>query len=65
MNLNPFDAALLSEASYANFSDNTIRELQEVGFSLSQANDFADRWDVVYHQPNTPSGFSATLPQIH
>lgn len=32
-------------------------------FSPSQANEFVESWDVVYHQANTGSGFSATLFQ--
>ncbi len=31
------------------------------GFSLSQAEDFISHWEVVHHQPDTDSGFSATL----
>ncbi|MBT2997456.1 MAG: hypothetical protein KME56_12670 [Candidatus Thiodiazotropha sp. (ex Ctena orbiculata)] len=31
------------------------------GFSLTQAREFTRRWEVVHHQPDTASGFSATL----
>ncbi|PHS67776.1 MAG: hypothetical protein COB23_10160 [Methylophaga sp.] len=31
------------------------------GFSLSQATEFAENWEVVTHQADTDSGFSATL----
>jgi hypothetical protein len=33
----------------------------EKGFSLAQAELLTDKWEVVHHQPNTDSGFSATL----
>ncbi|MES9974291.1 MAG: hypothetical protein ABW094_08525 [Candidatus Thiodiazotropha sp.] len=31
------------------------------GFSLTQAELFTEKWEVVHHQPDTDSGFSATL----
>ncbi|MCU7816349.1 MAG: hypothetical protein KZQ81_14380, partial [Candidatus Thiodiazotropha sp. (ex Rostrolucina anterorostrata)] len=31
------------------------------GFSLTQAREFTRRWELVHHQPDTDSGFSATL----
>ncbi|MEW8586553.1 MAG: hypothetical protein AB2531_12390, partial [Candidatus Thiodiazotropha sp.] len=31
------------------------------GFSQTQAELFTDKWEVIHHQPNTDSGFSATL----
>lgn len=31
------------------------------GFSSSQADAFLQRWEVIHHQPDTESGFSATL----
>jgi len=30
-------------------------------FSLTQATELADHWNVITHQPNTDSGFSSTL----
>ena len=69
-NLNPFESALLSEASYVNFektpsdsyeSEKISEKLQSKEFSKSQAEDFIRRWEVVYQESNTPSGFSATL----
>ncbi|MCU7937272.1 MAG: hypothetical protein KZQ99_20825 [Candidatus Thiodiazotropha sp. (ex Dulcina madagascariensis)] len=31
------------------------------GFSLTQATEFTDKWELIHHQPDTDSGFSATL----
>ncbi|MEW8193199.1 MAG: calcium-binding protein, partial [Candidatus Thiodiazotropha sp.] len=31
------------------------------GFSLTQAREFTRQWEVIHHQPDTDSGFSATL----
>ncbi len=58
--------ALLSEASYANLQNKFASEdvktaLITEGFSQTQAEDFIKQWRVVAHQPNTLSGFSATL----
>jgi pimeloyl-ACP methyl ester carboxylesterase len=62
--------AELAEASYALFikQENglTINQdskvaLTDSGFSDSQADDFLNRWEIAHHQPNTDSGFSATL----
>ncbi|WP_238946275.1 hypothetical protein, partial [Vandammella animalimorsus] len=70
MKLSAHEAALLSEACYADFnpgddgvlSTKEIEDgLEEKGFSKSQAKDFVTRWEVVYQERNTPSGFSATL----
>lgn len=69
---NLFELGQLSEASYANLSDaiyrqdNLIAELQNADFngmkfSATQAAEFAANWQVVSHQANTNSGFSATL----
>lgn len=67
-----YDMAALAEASYvlfdkiANFSDNSVlKALQNPkingGFSATQSADFVATWQVVAHQGNTDSGFSATL----
>ncbi|WP_147474011.1 hypothetical protein [Allofranklinella schreckenbergeri] len=69
-NLNPFESALLSEACYVDFEKSpsgifnpkkVSEKLQSKEFSKSQAEDFIRRWEVVYQESNTPSGFSATL----
>lgn len=68
------DMAALAEASYANLIDSSaasvMASLQDAGFlgkpfSETQAADFVQHWSVVAggHQPNTASGFSATLFQ--
>ncbi|MCU7890865.1 MAG: hypothetical protein KZQ78_04295 [Candidatus Thiodiazotropha sp. (ex Ustalcina ferruginea)] len=31
------------------------------GFSLTQAIEFTEKWELIHHQPDTDSGFSATL----
>ena len=66
-----FDSLTLSEGSYADFTGfdiNTppsalINALISVenGLSLAQATEFARKWRVVSHLPNTSSGFSASL----
>ena len=70
MKLSAHEAALLSEACYTDFDPGddgvlSTKEieggLEEKGFSKSQAKDFVTRWEVVYQERNTPSGFSATL----
>ncbi|WP_143326448.1 hypothetical protein [Vandammella animalimorsus] len=70
MKLSAHEAALLSEACYTDFdpgddgvlsNDEIKGQLVGKGFSKSQANDFVTRWEVVYQERNTPSGFSATL----
>ncbi|MCD2452583.1 putative Ig domain-containing protein [Methylicorpusculum oleiharenae] len=66
-----FELAQLAEASYANFialNVNLKDELKnasfnDMAFSISQADEFALHWKVVSHQPDTDSGFSATLFQ--
>ena len=73
---NLFDYAILSDATYADFlspppgglpdysQENVARVLQLIsgrGFSESQATDFSATWEVLSQQPNTASGFSATL----
>ncbi len=72
-----FKMSELSEASYANFQAaknpdgsfdvgkvqlalKNVDELDQ-GFSESQAANFVKHWKVVSHQPNTASGFSATV----
>ncbi|MCM8922414.1 MAG: hypothetical protein LC540_20545, partial [Candidatus Thiodiazotropha sp.] len=69
-----FETALLSEASYADLE--RIRDADDLktaliniggvddddkGFSPIQAEDFVTHWRVAHHQPNTPTGFSATV----
>jgi len=61
-----FDKALLSEASYADLSNLTNEQLYidaliAEDFSQAQATAFVQTWRVVDHQPNTFTGFSATL----
>ena len=65
-----FQWALLSEASYADLDSKKIdftdpedvkAALIAEGFSPTQASNFVSQWDVKDHQPNTGSGFSATL----
>ncbi|HFD81385.1 MAG TPA: hypothetical protein ENK05_13485, partial [Gammaproteobacteria bacterium] len=61
--------ALLSEASYANFQNKidpedvktALETIPDGGFSQVQAEDFVTHWKVANHQPDTASGFSATL----
>ncbi len=67
------DMASLSEASYVlfdelnrNFSDKAVEDALkdsdlEGRFSATQAEEFVKHWQVVDHQGNTLSGFSATL----
>ena len=67
-----YDLASLAEASYIlfdklpNFSPETVKDAlqdrtKEGKFSATQAADFVSTWEVVSHQKNTESGFSATL----
>jgi len=72
-----FQRALISEASYADFqtaknpdgsfnAERVNAALRNIGgrgkgFSRTQADDFVTHWKVVNHQPDTLSGFSATL----
>jgi len=42
-------------------SDNDEPDDPDKGFSTSQAEEFVKHWEVVHHQPDTDSGFSATL----
>ena len=65
--------SLLSEATYADFEGIDIKDTDQVktalmniddpgkGFSESQAAEFVTHWRVANHQPDTTSGFSATL----
>ena len=66
--------ALLSEASYvlfdkvANTSDNALliealtnQRNFNGAFSFTQATEFVENWSVRHHEPNTSSGFSASL----
>jgi Ca2+-binding RTX toxin-like protein len=65
------DMASLAEASYTEFEkfptseSGVVSSLIAKGFSQTQANDFIQHWSIVEgsHQPNMPSGFSATLFQ--
>jgi len=68
-----FDIATLAEASYVLFdklTDFTDKKVLDAlqnnidfngNFSATQAANFVAEWEVVSHQPNTDSGFSATL----
>ncbi|MEW5967523.1 MAG: hypothetical protein AB1720_11130 [Pseudomonadota bacterium] len=66
-----FQQAQLAEAAYANFLDTSgnlittnagvSTALQNDGMSEQQAAEFVKHWRVVRHQPDTSSGFSATL----
>lgn len=63
-----FVHSLLSEASYADFDiagsisqTDVENALIANRFSYIQVADFITRWRVADHQPNTPSGFSATI----
>ncbi len=71
------DLASIAEASYVlldKFDFKNVDQLKDAlieanadeyngVFSLSQANEFLSHWQVADHQPNTASGFSATLFQ--
>lgn len=60
---------LTAQASYATFRQKTptqvASDLQNrdtgAGFSASQANQFADRYQLIAHAPNDGTGFSATV----
>ena len=67
-----FGQALLSEASYADFWDDSKNQLiddipgvqatlRAIGFSVIQSEEFTRRWRIIDHQPNTSNGFSATV----
>jgi len=67
-----FEQAQLAEASYADLWDegtnSLITNLDDVqdaliaySFSEKQAQEFTQNWEVISHQPDTVSGFSATL----
>ncbi len=66
---NLFQQAELAEATYADFS--LARPVKVAltdtatggGFSASQADDFIKHWRVVSQQPDTLTGFSATVFQ--
>ena len=65
------DMAVLAEASYANLllENDIYDELQSAdfgagqSFSATQAAEFVTNWTVVNHQPDTSTGFSATVFQ--
>lgn len=61
-----YEQAVLSEAADADFSNITnlqtfTKALTNIRFSETQATEFVSKWRVIDHQPNTPTGFSATL----
>ncbi len=71
-----YDMAALSEAAYVDFSDINFSDLiddkedvkkalqnDSLGgkFSATQAQNFVNKWEIVSHQANTETGFSATL----
>lgn len=69
-----FRRTQLAEAAYADFfdartrsvltNDNDVRDaVTAEDFSATQATDFTANWQVLHHQPDTSSGFSATLFQ--
>ena len=56
----------LAEASYSDFrTSDYVKNLTSKDFSNTQAQDFVSRWNIVpgTHQPNTATGFSATVFQ--
>ena len=62
------EQALLAEAAYADFEDvttdgqvRTALTSESSKFSSAQAEGFTKHWQVISHQPDTSSGFSATL----
>ncbi len=66
--MDAYDGALLSEISYVNYTEVDIlnsdvikKQLISSGITESLAEDFIVHWRVVDHQPDTESGFSATL----
>lgn len=61
-----YEMASLAEASYADFSDpglTTEQALLSEDFTTTQATQLTNNWTVLTHQPNTSSGYSATLFQ--
>jgi hypothetical protein len=60
-----FTYAKLSLAAYAKFNESAspIDALVTAGFSLAQAEQFVATYQILDHQPNTGSGFSATVFQ--
>lgn len=70
-----FEQAQLAEAAYANFWDDITNTLitdqakviaalkgeDGDGFSETQAQEFTNNWEIISHQPDTDTGFSATL----
>jgi hypothetical protein len=67
-----FQQAQLAKAAYTNLWDSTLNQpiiddakvitaLIAAGMSDAQAADFVTHWRVVSQQPNTASGFSATV----
>lgn len=68
---NFFSLAQLAEAAYADFGNPKLslkealldkdKDGKNQGFSDTQADLFLADWSVIHHQPDTGSGFSATL----
>lgn len=61
-----FEFAELAEASYADFANLSPKAALTTSgssFSSTQAEGFLNHWRIVYHQPDTTEGFSATLFQ--
>ncbi|MEW8009676.1 MAG: calcium-binding protein [Candidatus Thiodiazotropha sp.] len=68
MSMDSYNFAVLSDASYSNFEDIDTTDTDDIrdaliarGFSQTQATDFIHHWRIADHQPDTSSGFSATL----
>ncbi|MCU7864187.1 MAG: hypothetical protein KZQ92_09455, partial [Candidatus Thiodiazotropha sp. (ex Lucinoma borealis)] len=58
--------SILSDAAYADFrgalTETRLKQLlTDSGFTQTQATDFVRHWRVADHQPDTASGFSATV----
>jgi len=66
-----FDEALLAQASYANGLSPELLDIQietlltdvDAKMSASQAAQFVEKFEIIDHQANTDSGFSATVFQ--
>ncbi|MEW8203419.1 MAG: hypothetical protein AB2764_15070 [Candidatus Thiodiazotropha endolucinida] len=59
VNFNSFDE--VRDALQRIGTDEDEPDDPDKGFSLTQAREFTRQWEVVHHQPDTNSGFSATL----
>ena len=69
-----FEAVQLAEASYTLLERTQVRDDTQLAaavqngdlegdFSAAQAQSLVNSWLMAHHQPDTPSGFSATLFQ--